>query len=253
MIVNKIKGRLSKFKESLPHVQKRYKSERDKKYNEAYLRSSAYDELMNKGYNPKISGNEAEVSDTNYVYRHKQFLKILGCWRWYGLYENKQQILDIVNNGTGIDFGGAAGPVRKETTIVDFSEKDIFERKVKYNDLSEVDFKVDYIFSSHTLEHIPDLKSIFTNMNLKLSEDGDVIFHLPAYTCVRWRNGVHKNKKFNDHHWTFFLKADETKVNALNLSNTLAIDEYVSQFFDIKKVSYCGDNSIMIFAKKKKE
>lgn len=249
MIVKKIKGRIAQILENRASVQKKYKEQRDIMLNKKYLSSQEYDNLMTTDFNREESGNEAELNNKNFLFRHGNFLKILGSWRWMGMYENKKHILNVVYGGKGIDFGGAAGPVTKEAITVDFSKEDIFKRKVKYNSLKEVDFKADFIFTSHTLEHIPDLDTIFNNMKEVIKPGGDVIIHLPAYTCVRWRNGLHTNKKFNDHYWTFYLSQDEDTVNGLNLSNTLAIDNKIKDYFSIDKAFYCGDNSIMLFAK----
>ncbi len=251
MIIKKIQGRINQFLDNRPSVQARYKEQRDKMLNKEFLQSKDYDQIMLEYYNESESGNEAELKNKNFMHRHMNYLKILGCWRWMGLYENKDKIINTVYQGQGIDFGGAAGPVTKNSTIVDFSTEDIFKRPVQIRNLTDVTFKADYIFTSHTLEHIPDLDLIFTQMNDVIKKDGQLIIHLPAYSCVRWRNGLHTNRKFNDHAWTFYLNKDADTVENLQLSNTMAIDQKVLEYFSIEEADYCGDNSIMIFAKPK--
>lgn len=251
MIIKKIQGRINQILDNRPSVQAKYKEQRDKMLNKAFLSSKAYDQLMTSYYNKEEAGNEAELKNENFLHRHMNYLKILGCWRWMGLYEYKDKIMSTVYQGKGIDFGGAAGPVTKDSTIVDFSTEDIFKRPVHIRSLTDIDFKADYIFTSHTLEHIPDLDVIFNQMNDVIKRDGQLIIHLPAYSCVRWRNGLHTNRKFNDHAWTFYLSNDEEEVKNLNLPNTMAIDTKVSKYFNIQNANYCGDNSIMIFAKPK--
>jgi predicted SAM-dependent methyltransferase len=112
--------------------------------------------------------------------------------------------------------------------------------------LSDLKEKQDYIFSSHTLEHISNLEEVLLEMTKVLKDNGKIIFHVPAYTCVRWRYGIHVNKAFNDHHWSFHLKSDQ-----VSLDHALAIDETVAKFFTIEKAAYTGDNSIIIFGKQK--
>jgi len=249
MIIKKIKGRINQILDNRTSVQAKYKEQRDLMLNREFLSSEAYGDLMTKHYNKSERGNEAELKTENFLYRHNNFLKILGCWRWMGLYENKQEIMEVIYNGEGIDFGGAAGPVVKEATVVDFSTEDIFKRPVKYRSLADITKKVDFIFTSHTLEHIKDLDAIFKQMTTLIKDNGKIIIHLPAYTCTRWRNGVHTNKKFNDHYWTFYLNKEDDKVSKMNLSHPLAIDKKVSDYFKVEKAEYCGDNSIIIFAK----
>lgn len=247
MIAEKIRWHYNKLKDRLPHVQAEYKKQRDRMLNQAFISSSAYDDIMTKFHKTEESGNEAELKSPNFLYRHQNYLKILGCWRWKGLYENKGTIIPIVYGGHGIDFGGAAGPITKEAITVDFSDQDIFQRKVNYPGLESIDFKVDYIFTSHTLEHIPDLDPILTQMKKILKKDGTLIIHLPAYTCKRWRPENHSNKKYNDHVWNFHLSND-TEVDKLDLNRTLAADTKVAEYFNVTEAKYCGDNSILIFA-----
>ena len=144
-------------------------------------------------------------------FRHLRVHKILGCWRWKALWQYKNEILPVIfdTNKKGIDFGGANGPVSLHTTIVDFAEKDSFQRPVKVKNLKELTDKLDYIFSSHTLEHIEPLEQVLKAMTEVLKPKGRIIFHVPAYTCVRWQSGIHTNKAFNDHAWSFHLKGDQ--------------------------------------------
>jgi len=192
--------------------------------------------------------NDAEDETKNYLYRHVFMNKTLGSWRWKSLFQHKLDIVDVIFDGNkkGIDFGGAYGPIAPHTTIVDFNPKDIFGRKVLYNRLSDIDFEVDFIFSSHTLEHIEEIEDIVKRMKSILSEEGILILNLPSYTCTRWRSGIHSNRKFNDHKWTFLLEGIDVPKDIIN---PLMIDTLISKHFEIQKACYTGDNCIFILAK----
>jgi len=244
----KITGTLHKLWYNNPVANKYFRKKRKKLLNKEFINSSAYDELMLKYNNNDLSFiNDAEEKTENFKYRHLKYHKILGAWRWKGLWQNKELISEFVfnNNLKGIDFGGANGPISSTITIVDFADKDSFKRPVKYKSLSSIDFKLDYIFSSHTLEHIKDLDSIFNEFKNHLKENAQLFFLVPAYTCVRWQSGIHTNKAFNDHAWTFCLEKDYSK---LNLKNLLSFDQKVKEHFTIKSANYVGDNSIFVHA-----
>ena len=82
-------------------------------------------------------------------------------------------------------------------------------------------------------------------MRKVLKQDGKLFFHVPAFSCVRWRSGLHRNRAFNDHAWTFHLAADEM---AEDIYNPLAFDTKVAEHFNIQSAEYVGDNSIFVIA-----
>ena len=88
---------------------------------------------------------------------------ILGAWRWLGLYENRELLSSYVfdKSKKGLDFGGARGPISAHVDICDRLDKDLFGRNTKYHSIEEVeDSSFDYIWSSHTLEHLYDVEYI---------------------------------------------------------------------------------------------
>ena len=193
--------------------------------------------------------NDAEQKNANYVYRHHRINKLLGCWRWKGMWQFRDKVAPIVFNTKlrGIDFGGANGPVSLETTVVDFADKDIFGRLVEFRSIDEVPYQLDFVFSSHTLEHIGNLDEIFIQFQEALKADGILLLHLPAYSCKRWLPGIHKNSKFNDHKWAFALASDENCKPTTR--GFYFIDQELSRYFVIQDAQYVGDNSIFIIAK----
>jgi hypothetical protein len=194
--------------------------------------------------------DDAEKSTTNYKYRHSIYLqKQLGSWRWKGMYQFRNLMLPIIfkENSKGIDLGGAYGPVSPNAIIVDFAKQDIFGKPVQYKYLEEVDFQVDFIYTSHTFEHIPDLEKLVTQIRRILKPGGYLIVLVPSYSCVDWRVGNHTNLYHNDHVWTFYLSG--TEINE-PINNLLAIDTFLEKHFDVTLKKYTGDNSILIIARR---
>ena len=246
----KVIGTLHKIRYNNFLVNGYYAKKRQETLNIEFLSSDRYDQLMTRGNNHENFANftnDAEERTANFIYRHMRCHKILGCWRWKALWQNKDILLPVLfdKGQVGIDFGGANGPVSLHSITVDFAPVDTFNRKVKYKHLTDVPQQVDYIFSSHTLEHIKDLDAIFSEMRNVLKKDGKLFFHVPAYSCVRWRSGLHTNKAFNDHAWTFHLEEDKMSSE---IGNPLAFDSKVAEYFKIESAEYVGDNSIFVIA-----
>lgn len=220
----------------------------------SYLTSPEYTSDMMRGYNGTYEDfinfyYDADPRTPNYDFRHSVYSKQLGGWRWKGIFTYRETFIDILFNSKlkGVDFGGAAGPICKHIDIVDLYEKDYYGREVKYNYLSEVPYKLDYIFSSHTLEHILELDKIIQEMYSCLDESGILALNLPSYTCKRW--WAYDGPRIGGKHvHTFKLKKTTTDEQIPNLIN---IDELLEKKgFKIALAEYSGDNNIIIFAEK---
>ena len=248
-IGQKISGTIHKVVYNNFLVNGYFSRKRKQLLNQDFLASDQYDDLfcrkVENRKNFRSYLDDAETKSENFNFRHRRVHKILGCWRWKGLWLYKHKILNTLFDEKlkGIDFGGANGPVSLHADIVDFDPYDSFGRKVNNKSLKEIDYKADYIFSSHTLEHITDHDAIFKEMIAVLKPGGKVIFNLPAYSCVRWRSGLHTNRQFNDHAWTFYLEGTPIEEG---IENAKYIDTAVARYFNIEEKSYVGDNSILI-------
>jgi SAM-dependent methyltransferase len=229
-----------------------FRHRRKKMLTAEYILSNEYEALMKKNadadsYDRYI--DDAENSTENYQFRHHPFLqKQLGSWRWKAMYQYRKELAPIIFNKklTGIDLGGAYGPVAQHTVIVDFEKSDIFGREVKYRTLNEIDFQADYLFSSHTLEHIQDLDELARQIRRILKPGGIIISLVPSYSCISWRVGNHTNKFHNDHVWTFYLSG--TPISE-PINNLLAIDQFMEKYFTLTLKKYTGDNSILLMAR----
>ena len=148
----------------------------------------------------------------------------------------------------GIDFGGSQRPIASHLDIVDIESTDFYGRPVKYNSLDKVDYNIDFIFSSHTLEHIPNLDEILNQIYTNLVKDGILALNLPSYSCKRWWADTGNWMGGTPHVHTFKLK--KTTINE-DIPNLLNIDEVLENVgFNISLAEYAGDNNIIVFAEK---
>ena len=172
----------------------------------------------------------------------QKIIESIGVWRWSGIYKYKDLIIPIVFNGVGIDLGGAAAMLNKDAAIVDITDTDISGRKVGYSSLKDIDFKADFVFSSHTLEHFYDLEGAVKDIHSVLKKGGKLILNLPSYKNVRWRAGIHTGE--TPHLHTFCMgDIDE------DIINLVSIDRLIGKYFKIELAEYV-DDCIIIMAEK---
>tara|TARA_R110002110_G_scaffold295886_4_gene509948 strand:- start:4713 stop:5414 length:702 start_codon:yes stop_codon:yes gene_type:complete len=198
--------------------------------------------------------NDAESATQNYNYRHNpnvsNIATKLGAWRWKGLFTYREQIVPILFDKElkGVDFGGAARPISRHLDIVDLVLVDYYDRPVKYNSLAEIKHKLDFVFSSHALEHIQNLNNVLDDIYSSLKIGGKLILNLPNYTCNRWRANSGLDMGGTPHVHTFKLSKTVTNqtINSLKSIDTLLED----QGFEVTLAEYTGDDSIIIMAKK---
>jgi SAM-dependent methyltransferase len=220
-----------------------------------YLSSQKYIDDMLIGYNGTYTQfiNEiydAEPKTNNYNIRHFQLVHKLGGWRWKGIFTYRETFTQLIFNKNlkGVDFGGSQRPISSHLDIVDIENTDFYGRPIKYHSLKEVEYGIDYIFSSHTLEHIPNLEEILEEMYDNLVEDGILALNLPSYSCKRWWGDTGNWMGGTPHVHTFKLKKTEVTEDIPCLLN---IDELLEKKgFKIALAEYSGDNNIIIFAEK---
>ena len=220
-----------------------------------YLLSQEYVDDMLECYDGNFNDyinflDDANLKTNNYNFRHFISHFRHGGWRWKGILTYRETFVNLIYNDNlkGIDFGGSQRPISEHIDIVDLEDIDFYGRKVKYKSLSEVDYDIDFIFSSHTLEHIPNLEEILQQMYDNLVKDGILALNLPAYSCKRWIAKTGHWMGGTPHVHTF--KLSKTKVDE-DITNLLDIDSLLEKFgFKISLAEYTGDNSIIIFAEK---
>jgi Methyltransferase domain len=219
---------------------------------EAFLRSSEYEELMSRHlpFDGSHDLHEAQNETRNYRFRHQTVARRLGVFRWRGIQKNLDRILPLLGTSAGkvVDFGGAGGPLGFGAEVVDKLEQDAWGREVRHHSLADVGENVDVVFSSHALEHIPDLDDILRAMQRCSRPGGHLILHVPSFHCDRWRAGVHANERYSDHVWTFGIGTDP---DGARCQNYVDIAEKVRELFELQSAEYCGDDSIFILARKR--
>lgn len=221
-----------------------------------YLLSDNYVNDMLIGYNNSLTQfisdlYDAEPKTNNYNIRHFQLSQKLGGWRWKGIFTYRETFINIIFNDKlkGVDFGGSQRPISPNIDIVDIETTDYYDRPIKYHKLSEVEYPIDYIFSSHTLEHIPNLEDIIEEMYEALVTDGILALNLPSYSCKRWWANTGNWMGGTPHVHTFKLKKT-IDINE-DIPNLINIDELLeNKGFKIALAEYAGDNNIIIFAEK---
>jgi SAM-dependent methyltransferase len=147
-----------------------------------------------------------------------------------------------------IDFGGAGGPLGLGSLVVDRLERDALGRAVPYASLAAAGSGHDVAFSSHALEHIPALDEALADLHASLRPGGQLLLHLPAFSCERWRAGVHRNERFNDHVWTFGIGPEPAGVTCQSYVDIAA---RVAATFEVELAEYCGDDSIFLRARRR--
>ena len=204
---------------------------------------------------------DAEPRTANYTHRHNIIRKKLGTWRWKGVFQFRDILSPIIFNPNfkGIDFGGSQRPISYDVDIVDVEHTDDLGRPVKYHSMDDLDFKPDFIFSSHTLEHLDDLDFYLKKFHEKLKLNGYFIALVPSYSCKRWHANT-GNWMGNEatkgtpgalaalHKHTLVLS--KTNWEFMGLNSPVEIDTKLKEYFKLEIIEYTGDNSIFILGKK---
>lgn len=191
------------------------------------VRSKFFADLMRR-YTINPPGlHEARDYTLSYRFRHSPAMRrVLGVWRWRGLYDAREELLPLLENATRIlDHGGGACGLGFGADVVD---SDV--------ELSAAVGRYDVIFSSHTLEHCQDPYWVGLYVLSLLRPGGTFILHVPAYTAPHWNAGqVRKNDAAHgSHRWNFCLDEDSEACP----KPCFALDSTCSR--------YVGDNSILM-------
>jgi SAM-dependent methyltransferase len=140
------------------------------------------------------------ILDSRHFHTGPDFRSI-GAWRWDGIYKHRKIIAKHVfdEKQVGVDFGGWHGPIGGYSKIIDFYAQNTMNM--------EKDDSLDYIFTSHTLEHIYNIEPLIRQMYKKLKKGGRIMVHQPRYTKEVWRAYYAP-----DHVHTFMLAEDANSI-----------------------------------------
>ena len=133
--------------------------------------------------------------------------------------------------GRGVDIGASKWPLPGATPILDSQHQNAY----KLDDFA--DGSLDYIFSSHCLEHLTRWKDALRLWITKLKPGGILFLYLPHKSMKLWRPGAPWVE--HDHKWipqakiiNNFLKKNSMKVVEYNPGK----DDYWSFYVVAKKV-----------------
>lgn len=167
--------------------------------------------------------------------------KKYGVWRWEGLRENSSIIMPKLHHPI-LDVGGALGPLGFNSIIVDKLEKDINGNPIKYHSITEIDFDVKTIFSSHLLEHLPNPVKHLQRCSRLIVPGGYCIVHVPSIYNMT------NHPYFKDSHMWLFA-ADGLTVQA-GYSHILPLRKLMEMYFELEYIEYVSDCSILAIGRR---
>jgi len=122
--------------------------------------------------------------------------------------------------GKGIDIGGGKWPLEGARTI----ENNLIENAYL---IKEKDESLDFVFSSHTLEHLEDWQKALREWFRVLKPKGILFLYLPHPCCKMWGKGILAQHKWNPD--PYLLTDFLTKNLRMNLKEiTYLPDGYLS-------------------------
>lgn len=118
--------------------------------------------------------------------------------------------------GKGVDIGAGVWSLDGAKAVENNTDENAYK-------LLEIDNSLDYIFSSHLLEHLEDHKKAIEEWTVKLKSNGVLFMYLPHPSCHMWKK---ENLKY--HFWN---------PDPFYLENLFLNDKR----FDIEYISYMPD------------
>lgn len=136
-------------------------------------------------------------------------------------------------NGNGLDIGYGGDPVVPGVTGWDYEHGDAHY----LNGLDDESF--DFVYSSHLLEHLPDVDTALTNWWRVLKPGGYFILYLPHRDLYEKKKTL--PSQFNDDHAHFFLPDTDEPPDTIGLRPLL---ERVLTDIEIEYCKVCDEGYI---------
>jgi len=127
--------------------------------------------------------------------------------------------------GKGIDIGYAGDPVVPSVQGWDFEHGDAqYMRGLE-------DESFDFVYSSHLLEHLPDIEIALNHWNRVLKPGGYLLLYLPHRDLYEKKTTL--PSRFNDDHMHFFLPQED------EAPDTVGLEPLVKRLFPEHELIYC--------------
>lgn len=127
--------------------------------------------------------------------------------------------------GKGIDIGYCGDPVVADVLGWDFEHGD-----AQYLNGVE-DERFDFVYSSHLLEHLPDIETALINWDRVLKPGGYLLLYLPHRDLYEKKRTLPSH--FNDDHEHFFLPQED------DAPDTIGIEPLMKKMFPGHELIYC--------------
>jgi len=87
--------------------------------------------------------------------------------------------------GKGVDIGCGKWPLKGARAVEENKEENAYK-------INEGDSSQDFVFSSHSLEHLKDWQKALVEWHRVLKTEGVLFLYLPHSVCGMWKVGVNK-------------------------------------------------------------
>ena len=136
-------------------------------------------------------------------------------------------IAELYCKGRGLDIGAGKWVFRNARAIENNDKENAYL-------LNEKDEDIDFIFSSHLVEHLENWEKALKEWKRVLKKDGIIFLYLPHHSCKMWE------PKINDQHlWVpTYAKLEKHFTQQLNmtvLEGNKSVDGHLSFHMVIKK------------------
>ena len=157
----------------------------------------------------------------------------IGVWRWTGIQQFRDMILPVVQSRRTMDFGGSAGPIGYGAEIVDYEAP----ARAPYDICG--DFGC--IFTSHTLEHVPDIELCVGVLCAKLAVGGRFIAFVP-----HWTNEKLRAENWPPHCQTFYMTDDKCPYEDGWPEHWVDLQMICERYVDIAVAEVTDDENMII-------
>ena len=159
------------------------------------------------------------MDDRIFEYRGEIYPEFIKQWKM------SEYIAPTAKNfcqGVGIDVGAGEHPFPGAKSV-DLTQQDKWDA---FN-LPTEDGELDYIFSSHCLEHISDFVGALEYWITKIKSGGVLFLYLPSWNCEYWRpwNNRKHVHQFEPHHLKDCLEnlgLDPVLVSGIDLARSFS-------------------------------